>query len=275
MPDTPQRCIILALLGCLPAVAQEAPGGAAKETHWTGTVGAMAVSTPANPGSSRARTLLLPTFNAQYGRFYVGSSRVSVGFGAGLQVWGNRTWSWDLGLGVGDRRPEGRAPELAGMGDRGFSSSVGTGLQWKSQGWEAKGTLAHGFAQGAGNRGSLGLGRRVPLAPRWILSLGLNATWADASAMAYDFGIDAEQAAARRKLVATEDAGPFTPGAGIRNLDGSLSLAFVSGPRTIWHFSLMETTYPGPARHSPLVSRTSTLSVAMGFSYRFGEGRGF
>lgn len=267
----------LVLIACLPLAAQQPAGGTPPPDHWTGTVGAMVLTVPAAPGASKNRTLLLPTMSAQYGRFFLGSTRVALGFGGGVQLWRTREWTWEVGLGVGDGRPENRAPELAGMGDRNLGGWAGTGLLWRSKGWNAMAAVAHGLADGAGNRATLSLGRSIRLAPRWSLTAALNATWADAEGMAYDFGIDAGQAQRRAALVAAgdtrlgaNDTGPFAPGAGLRDVGGLLSLGYHPGKRVSYHLSLFGTTFPGDARRSPLVKRESSLNGGAGFSYRFG-----
>ncbi|BDU72213.1 MipA/OmpV family protein [Mesoterricola silvestris] len=267
----------LVLLACLPLAAQDLAGGGAPSDHWTGTVGAMVLTYPSAPGSATNRTLLLPTLGAQYGRFYLGSSRVALGFGGGVQVWRTPAWTWEVGVGAGDGRPENRAPELAGMGDRSRSVWAGTGLLWRGGGWNAKATVAHGLRDSAGNRGTLSVGRILRLAPQWTLSAALHADWADADNMAYDFGITPEQALRRAALVAAGDTrlkpgdtGPFAPGAGLRDVGGMASLIFHPGPRFSYHLSLFGGAFQGGARTSPLVRRETYLNAGAGFGYRFG-----
>ncbi len=269
----------LVLIACLPLTAQEWTGsGAPQSDRWTGSVGAMALTYPSAPGSASNRTVLLPTASAQYGKFYLGSSRVAVGFGGGIQLWRTPAWTWELGLGVGDGRPESRAPELAGMGDRNRSVWAGTGIQWRSRGWSARANLAHGLSDDGGNRATAGVGRTFPLAPGWSLTAGLHASWSDADNLAYDFGISPEQAQRRSALVAAGDTrlkpgetGPFAPGAGLRDVGGILMLAYRSGPRLTWHGMLFGGTFQGDARRSPLARRDSFLNAGLGFSYRLGD----
>jgi outer membrane scaffolding protein for murein synthesis (MipA/OmpV family) len=267
-------CTLLPLGAQAPMALQEVANPA--PDRWTGTVGAQLLSHSAFPGSQDNRTMLMPVFSAQYNRFYLGSSRVGVGFGGGVQLWRTPAFTWDLGLGVGERRPESRADVLAGMGDRKATLWAGTGVSWRSQGWHARATLAHGLADEAGTRGTVAFGRTFRLAPQWFLGTGLHAGWADATNLAYDFGITQDQAQRRAALVAAhdprltaEEVGPFKPGAGMRDAGGILTLGYRSSPKITYNLTVFGGKFQSQVTASPLVRKDSYVSAAVGFTYRW------
>ena len=254
---------------------QEGPPGVARP--WSLQLGARVLTTPAYPGSDTDRTRLEPLFNAEHGRFYLGSSRIGVGYGGGMHVWSGRGLTWDVGLGVGDSRPESRSPVLEGMGDRRATLWAGTGLQWRQQdGWRAGLTLACGLRDEAGTRSTLSAGKTSRLAPKWFLYTGIHGTWADRAAMAYDFGISGAQAQTRAALLAggassltPEEIGPFAPRAGVRDVGGAISLGCRPAPRWTLTLGLDGGDLLGDARSSPLVLRDAYLSAGVGAAYRF------
>jgi outer membrane scaffolding protein for murein synthesis (MipA/OmpV family) len=222
------------------------------------------------------RTSLL-LFMAEYDRrFYVGPSRVGVGYGAGVHLVREGGFTWDLGVGIGDSRPESRSPLLAGMGDRRAHLFAGTGLHYRYQDYRAGFTVAHGMLDDSGNRATLTLGRTIPVVPRWSLDLGLHGTYADAKAMNYDFGITPAQAANRAALVAAGDAsftaaqiGPYTAPAGMRDLGGLISLNYRPKPRWVWTVSVNGEILLGGVRNSPLVASNDYRGLGIGFTYSF------
>jgi outer membrane scaffolding protein for murein synthesis (MipA/OmpV family) len=272
------------LLLCLPTAVLAAQDplpfldrGPGPESRWTVELGARAADLPAYPGSDRRRAVLLPVFAAEYDqRWYLGSSRVGPGFGGGVHLVRSDGFTWDLGAGVGDRRPETRSALLAGMGDRRAEVFMGTGLSWRSGGYRAGLTLTRGLRDDGGDRATVTAGRTWRLAPRWFLSAGGHMIWADAKAMAYDYGISPEQAANRAALAAAGNPvltpgriGPYAPGGGLRDFGANLGLAWSPKPRWIWSAGLFGGSLQGGARTSPLVERTTYLAAGGGFSYRF------
>ena len=245
--------------------------------QWSVVLGARVLNYSSYAGSDRTRTVVAPVFGAEYdNRYYIGSSRVGVGFGGGVHLFRNKEWTFDLGLGVGDGRPEARAPQLAGMGDRKATLFAGSGLQWHQGGTRVGLTLAHGLKDEAGNRGTLVLSQSWPLAQNWRFTLGLHGAWADAKAMTYDFGVSAEQDKVRSALVAAgdtrlgpSDLGVYAPGAGLRDFGGVMSIGFRPAPRWNWNLSLYGGQLQGDAQNSPLVRKASYLSMGTGITYRF------
>ena len=251
--------------------------GPGVEHGWAFSAGARLMVRSSYLGSDRTRTGLMPVFTAEYDRrFYLGSSRVGPGFGGGVHLLRSGGFTWDLGAGFGEGRPESRSPLLAGMGDRKPDLFAGTGLHYRYQGFHAGFTYSHGLRDDTGDRGTLTVGQSIPLASRWSLGLGLHATWADARAMNHDFGITPDQAANRAALVAAGDTritaaevGPFTPPAGMRDAGGMIGLNYRPEPRWVWTLGLNGGALQGDLRKSPLVGRADYFGVGAGFAYRF------
>jgi len=275
------RIHALVLLSATALAAQDplpyldAPAG--KDPGWSVTLGARLMDYPSYLGSDTARTRLMPLFAAEYDhRFYLGSSRVGPGFGGGVHLLRARGFTWDLGLGVGDSRPESRSPLLAGMGDRGRDVFAGTGLHYRVGGFHAGVTISHGLEADAGNRATLTLGQMLPLASRWRLGLGVHGTWADARAMTYDFGVTPAQAATRALLTAqglagftAAQVGPFVPSAGLRDVGGLVGLSYQPKPRWVWTVGVNGGLLQGDLRNSPLAGRNDYLGAGVGVAYRF------
>jgi len=244
---------------------------------WSLRLGAMVLTAPKYPGSDEMRVLPLPVFAAEYRqRVFLGSSRVAVGVGAGIHLWRAAGFTWDLGLGIGERRPESKADALAGMGDRQASLFAGTGLSWRSRGFSAGITLAAGLRDEAGFRGTLNLGYGQRLGGQWFGNIGLSATAGDTKNMGYDFGVSPEQAARRAALLGAGDprlkpgeAGPFFPKGGFREASASAGLSYLVDARWRIFSFLSATELQGDARKSPLVRRTGNMAGAAGFAYQF------
>ena len=244
---------------------------------WALTLGARLMDYPGYLGSDRQRVALLPYFSAEYDRrFYLGSSQVGPGFGGGMHLVREGGFTWDLGAGVGDSRPESRSPLLAGMGDRRANLFLGTGVHYRYDGFHAGFTVSQALRDDGGDRATLTLSKTLPLAPLWHLTLGVHGTWADAKAMAYDFGITPEQATNRAALVAggytgftAAEAGPFTAQAGVRDAGARLTVSYQPKPGWVWTVGVNAGVLLGGVRDSPLVGRTTSLGAGAGFAYRF------
>ncbi|HEU4951780.1 MAG TPA: MipA/OmpV family protein, partial [Holophagaceae bacterium] len=215
---------------------------------WRIQLGAMALGLPRYPGSGDSRVVPLPVFSAEYGRLFLGSSRVAVGLGGGVHAVRTEHWTWDLGLGLGEGRKEARADVLAGMGDRRASLFAGTGLRFHAGGFHAGLKVAEGLRDEAGGRASLTVGYGASLGGRWFGDLSAGAEAADAKGVAYDYGVTPDQAAARAALIASGDPRlrpgedrAFTPGGGLERLALTGLLAFAADAHWRW-FGLAQVT---------------------------------
>ena len=275
------KCLLPLLPATVLAAQEPMPfldmGPPGVEHGWSASLGARVLDHPAYLGSDRQRTDLLPVFSAEYDRrWFLGTSRVGPGFGGGAHLVQSGGFTWDLGAGFGDSRPESRAPLLAGMGDEKAYLFIGTGVHYRRQGFHAGLTLSHGLREDAGDLATLTVSQTVPLAPGWHFTGGLHGTWADTDAMAYGFGISPAQAANRAALAASGAAsftpaqiGPFSPSAGARDAGALLGLSWRPGPRWTWTVGLHGGVLLGGLRDSPLVARNDYYGAGLGFAYHF------
>ncbi|MBI4913706.1 MAG: MipA/OmpV family protein [Acidobacteria bacterium] len=270
--------LVAGLLAALPAPGQaplwlERP----EPGRWSFRAGGMVLATPAFPGSGQDRVLPLPVFAAVYDdRLVLGSSLVAVGAGAGLRLAGTPAFAWEVGLGLGERRPEARAEELAGLGDRQGELFIGTGFRARGGPFHASASVAAGLVSGAGAKATVlgGFGGRI--AERMTAGLSLSAVWANAQNMAWDFGVSPEQAARRAKLMASGDPRlrpgeerAFAPGPGLKETALTAQAALHLDRRWQLFWVLRATALQGDARQGPLVRRDRWASGGMGFTARF------
>jgi outer membrane scaffolding protein for murein synthesis (MipA/OmpV family) len=251
--------------------------GEGPDHGWAFLLGARLLENSSYLGSGTTLTRLMPEFAAEYDhRFYLGSSRVGPGFGGGVHLLHDKGFTWDLGVGVGDSRPESRSPLLEGMGDRPSEIFAGTGLHYRHEDFHAGFTVSHGLRDDSGDRATLTLGQVIPLDGRWHLNVGVHGTWEDARAMAYDFGITPGQAQARAALVAAgtatfpvADVGPFAPPAGVRDIGTLISLSFRPKPQWVWSAGVSGGVLQGDIRNSPIVGKNDYVGMGVGIAYSF------
>jgi outer membrane scaffolding protein for murein synthesis (MipA/OmpV family) len=258
----------------LPLVPLGEPMG---QRDWQVQLGAMSLVTPRSPGSDQSRLLLLPVIDAEYrGIYYLGSSRVGVGLGGGVHAYRDSTYTWDLGLGVGEGRRESRAEVLAGLGNRSPSLFGGTAFRAQSGLLSASLSVALGLKDEAGLRSTLRFGVGGRLGGPWSGGVQVSATAADARAMAYDFGVNPGQALVRAALIGTGD-GRLRPGeARVWSPRGGLSETAFGGHLDYrvdaewrWFGLLRASQLHGDAKGSPLARQADGLTFGAGFAYRF------
>jgi outer membrane scaffolding protein for murein synthesis (MipA/OmpV family) len=259
--------------------AQEAMGGDGElpKPGWAFRVGAVGLTIPSCPGADTRRNLLLPVLQAEYeGRYYFGSSRVSIGAGLGMNLVRNRTCTWSLGIGYSEPRNENRADVLAGMGNRSATFWTGSSFTYRLGPLSAGLTFSHGLESEVGNRLSLKVGYGFRFGSGWTAGLSATAGYADAKNMAYDFGVTEEQAAWRRELIVSGDprlqpleAIAYTPKGGLREIQAGLFLGY--NPAPAWRIFLIVSgsKLQGDAALSPLVRKTETMTAGLGFAYTF------
>ncbi|MBL0210817.1 MAG: MipA/OmpV family protein [Holophagaceae bacterium] len=276
------KITLLVVLACAMVQAQDpisnfSDEGGHSKPGWSFKAGAMAMTGPAIPGSDTERNIAMPMLSAEYdGRYFFGSSRVSVGAGLGMHLLKSRSFTWDLGLGYSERRVEDRADELAGMGDRTAAIWVGTAMKYRLGPLSAGLTLATGMRSEVGSRSTLELAYRTRIAEHWFAGMTASAVFGDAKNLSYDFGVSEEQSARRQGLLASGDSrlktgegASYTPGAGLRELQAGIFAGF-SPDRSLRYFLMLRgTKLQGDAASSPLVRKPETLSAGFGFTYQF------
>jgi outer membrane scaffolding protein for murein synthesis (MipA/OmpV family) len=255
------------------ASLEDAPG----RGDWKVQLGAMVLTTPKTPGAEESRVLPLPVISAEYkDTVFLGSSRIGVGLGGGVHLLKVDHVTWDLGLGVGEGRRESRAEELAGMGNRSASLFAGTALRLKWGLLRGGLSVAAGLRDEAGVRSTLSLGVGGRLGGPWLGGITASATYADAKAMAYDFGVDPAQASVRTALIAAGDGRlhpgedrVWSPRSGLQEVALGAHLEYLVDARWRWFGIAKAASLQGDAKSSPLTRRADNLTLGAGLAYRF------
>lgn len=240
-------------------------------------LGAGGIQAPAFLGSETHRKQLLPLIDVTFDRrFYLGSSRTSIGGGVGAYLYNERDLAWSVGLSGSQARKESFAPEIAGMGDRPGGTSLDSGLLWKHSIFRLSAGAAFGLRTGQGGtlRLSAGIGHLFDM--RWLAILGVNAQIVNREENNYDYGISAVQAATRAALIAAGDprlrpgeAGPFTAAGGLQSTGLGATLTYLFDR----HWSLTAfggvSKLKGSVLQSPLVrtDRGEALGLFLGYHF--------
>jgi outer membrane scaffolding protein for murein synthesis (MipA/OmpV family) len=244
---------------------------------WKAQVGAMALSTPRVKGSDEQRFLLMPVVSAEYrNTLYLGSSRVGVGLGGGVHAFRSEHVTWDLGLGLGEGRRESRSDTLAGMGDRGASLFAGTAVGLRAGAFHARVSVVDGLRDEAGIRATAALGLAGRLGGRWSGGITASATLVDAKAMAYDFGVNPDQAQARTALLVAGDPRlrvgedrMYNPKGGLQEVALTSHLGYAVDEHWRWFALVRAARLQGDAQSSPLTRSKDSGTFGLGFTYRF------
>ena len=270
----PLALVVLCVAAC-DADAQDA--ATPSPQRLSGIVGVGVVALPKYPGSDEYRVLPLPIVQLEYrGRFYLGGSESSVAPGIGAHLVRTPTFSVDVGVTGSEGRPESRGDALAGMGKRSGAMFATTGVGYRLGIVAASAGVSVGLGSDYGSYGTLGLGTELPIARRWIAGVSTGVTLADARNMAFDFGVTAEQSAARRALLEAGDprlegidVGAYSPDAGVKEARGAASLAYLLTARSRVVLFAQATRLSSEAASSPLVrARTGAVTgaaIAYGF----------
>lgn len=108
----------------------------------------------------------------------------------------------------------------------------------------------------------IGLSWRRSLRPELLLTTDIGMTFANAKSMDNNYGIGAaEQAASGLPL--------YSPGSGLREVAGSISLVGEPSEHWVWIARLSLVRLVGPAADSPIVKQSFQPALLVGFAYRF------
>jgi outer membrane protein len=260
-----------------PARSGDAVTSTAPRQRLTGFAGVAVVALPRYAGSDEYRVRPVPIGQLEYkGRVYVGGSQTTLGPALGAYVVRTPSLTWDVSVSGAESRPESRGDALAGMGKRSGASFVTTGLAYRLGVVTATAGGALGLGKDEGSFGTLGLGTELPVAPRWVAGVSTGVTFADARSMAFDFGVTREQSAARRTLLAAGDprlrgidVAAYAPGAGLKDVRGGVSLAYLLTPRSRVVLFAQGSRLSDEAARSPLVrARTGAMTgAAIGWGF--------
>ena len=135
---------------------------------------------------------------------------------------------------------------------------------------------AVGLGTDQGAYGTIGLGTELPLTRRLVAGISTGASFANAENMAFEFGVTREQSEVRRALQESGDprlggidVAAYAPGAGLKDMQASASLAWLLTPRSRVVLFAQGTRLSDEASRSPLVqSRTGTIAgLAIGYGF--------
>ena len=264
-------------LAAAAGVAQAQDACTACRKSVSGVIGFGVATLPRYAGSSEYRTLPMPVVQLEYkGRLYLGGSQSGVGGGIGAYVVRGPAVSWQVELSGAEARPEGRGDALAGMGRRSAASYAGTAVVYRTGFMAATAGVAFGLGNDQGSYGTVGLSTERPLARRWVGGLSTGATLADSRNMAFEFGVTDEQSARRRVLIAGGDArldvgdgNSYSPKAGLKDVRGSASLAYLLTDRSRAIAFAQATRLSNEAARSPLVRDRNGGAAGMALAYSF------
>lgn len=269
--------LAVAALGAAATTAAAQDAAAPSRQSFTGVVGVGVAALPRYVGSDEYRVLPVPVVQLEYrGRAYLGGSQGSMAPGIGAFLVRTPALTWDAGLSGEMARPESRGDALAGMGKRSAASFAATSVAYRLGVVTATAGMAVGLGSDAGAYGSVGVASELPLARRWVAGVSTGVTFADARNMAFDFGVTSEQSAARRALLAAGDTrlrgidvAAYAPGAGLKDVRGGASLAYLLTERSRVVLFAQGTRLSGEAARSPLVrARTGVVTgAALGYGF--------
>jgi outer membrane protein len=249
--------LALVLGGVVSNAAAQQPGS--ESSPWGLGLGVANTQKPYKGMERETRALPMLRFENEY---------VRVG-GLGLEV---KLPSWELGGGqrvkfgiVGrldlNGYEAGDAPILAGMAERKGGFWVGGRAEWQNEVAELSAAwVADASGHSKGQRFSLGLEKNWRLGRQVMLVPHLTAHWMDRKYVDYYYGVRVEEAAAGRAAY-----------------DGKAGVNVELGLRSLYlfdkhHSALLDVAVTSLARRikdSPLVDRSSTNRVVLGYMYRF------
>lgn len=238
--------------------------------------GAMVLNLPAYPGSSQFRSLPFPILNGEWEkRVSFGASRFGVGGSAAYNVFKVEGWTGTLGVEGYEPRPERMANALAGMGNRPATTFAAAGLAWRTGPFGLEAGLRKGFRAEAGGGAVLRTTLAIPLGRRWLLEARVAGGAYDRTQMAYEYGINADQAGRRHQLILAgdprltqgEDQGFATSG-GWALLQSSVAVGYALTDHWRLGVTFLQQEVQGLARRSPLVVKPRSQGTVIGFSYQ-------
>lgn len=241
---------------------------------FTLTLGAGVFAGPRYMGSDETRVLPLPIIGVDYkNRVFLGASSTGVGAGIGVNLIKSRHVTLTAGLGGSEPRPEDRADALAGMNDRRLGFNAVSGVNYQTGPLSAGLVFSAGLRDNAGLTGTGTLGLTLPVLPRIFLSLGGNITVANGDAMFFEYGITPDEAQRRANLLAGGDSRlrpgdgvAYSPGAGVRDVGATSSLAYMLSPKwSLFGFGSF-TRLSDEAARSSLVRRRNAWVTGAGFT---------
>jgi len=252
-----RRGLAIALLSTAPIQAAwsdepEGPPGA-DGRHWAIGLGGGITTQPYAGVDRKARALPILFFENEYVRV--------IGPGLDLKLPDAGPVSFALRARYSDEGyTEGDAPILAGMASRHGGVWLGASARWRSD-------IANLFTEVASDASghSKGLQARVGVDKtfrlgRFSLTPSVSATWYDSKYVDYYYGVTSAEALATR---------PRYDGRATVNAELSLRSRYMLSPQSALTFDVGVTRLGAGITDSPLVDRSTTAKVGVGYLYRF------
>jgi outer membrane scaffolding protein for murein synthesis (MipA/OmpV family) len=270
------RPALIALALSIPLAVAEPQAPEERSPLVSGQIGAMVLNVPDYPGADERWVIPVPFVDLRVARrFYLGDGLGGLSAGAGLYLVEHHGFSWTADLAVTSDRPEDRNDALAGMDDRGFGVFGGSTLAYRTGPLEASAAVAIGVEDRMGLLGVLGLSAGGRLGGRWFGQAGSVAVLGDCANLRWDFGVTGAQAERRRQLMEdgapdlrAEDAVPFTPRCGLRELRMTASLGYALSTRVSIIGTGAGIRLERGAADSPLTRERNSWEAGIGLSWR-------
>ncbi|MCC9647761.1 MipA/OmpV family protein [Rubrivivax sp. JA1029] len=259
----------------VPPVTPRAPAAEADDDgppprRFEGVVGVLASWGSSHHGRGGPDASLEPGFYLRWGRLTVSNAGAfatrradDVTRGLGLDLTSGSRLRTHLSLRY-DRGRDDDEPALEGLGDVRATVRARLGASWRlDDGWRLSGGWSLDLlGRGGGSFVDLGLSRERPLAPRTRWNASLRLTAADRRYMQSYYGIGEQQAA-------TSGYPVYSPGAGLRDLQGVLGLRHQLSEDWVALAGVSLRRLLGPAADGPSVTGKTGWSLGFGLGRRF------
>ena len=151
------------------------------------------------------------------------------------------------------------SPYLAGMGERKASFWTGGAAMWRTDVANVSGELLSASGKSKGQKIKLQVDRRFQQGA-FDFTPRLAAHWADSKYVDYYYGVKSSEARPQRRSYQGDDS---------VNMELGLSVGYAIAPRQSMFVDISTTHYGSSIKNSPLVDRSSTNGVRLGYMYLF------
>ena len=224
-------------------------------------VGVVAVNGAQYMGSNSSETKVRPMFNLTY---HLNDKETLAANFRGL-TYTTKLDNKDkvsLSLQYLGERQASDASALMGMGDLDSGLVLTPKYTWKLQNVALSSSLSTSLSGDHGTTVDLSASVRNRLGAQWMLTSGLNVSFADDTHMQNYYGVSASQSS-------TSGYQQYEANAGIKSYGANASLTYRITPQTSAMFNLNHTVLTDDAAASPLTQQASGTSTSVGIVYRF------
>jgi outer membrane scaffolding protein for murein synthesis (MipA/OmpV family) len=212
-------------------------------------------------GSNSSETKVRPMFNITY---HINDEEKLAANFRGL-TYSNKLDNKDkvsLSLQYLGERQASDASALAGMGDLDSGLVLTPEYTWNLKNVAFTSGLSTSLSGDYGTTMDLSASVRNRLGAQWVLTSGLNISFADDTHMQNYYGVNASQSG-------TSGYQQYDASSGLKSYGANASLMYRITPQTSARFNLNHTILSGDAAASPLTQQTSGTSTSVGLVYRF------